>query len=426
MLRHAFIFATLLAAPGAHAYSPEILLEKAAPKVPQVESASSRQWLNPFSSISLGLEHSWEQAHGFITADDNGRVRTRDQKQKANQLSIDVKPKGLFEAFSFHKYEKVLNASTSLEQKILISKSARAAHELLARAALAKEQKLLLADWNVILERSQRLSSITARSEGDAKAVLKAAGEVEKAKAEMAEISGAVEGVTRMLTAYGLKLEELEISGLLTADEIGARAAALSPDSSLSSEDALAESSLERARVKHSEDKNSKWIDGFKFSVQKGNDDILRKRFQPSGSSALVQDETRKSTAYSLGVTVNLPFLAASDLDEQRDRIRLARREMESQIASNEALELTAALRRNVIEKVAAYNSASDSKTTISDQLLHNDPALAMELQRSSMSRRLNRLKLLGEIRALYVELLYETGRLSENAGSQLSRKAGA
>ncbi|MGE3263037.1 MAG: hypothetical protein AB7K68_14745 [Bacteriovoracia bacterium] len=446
MLRLALTVTALLAAQNAAAYTPELLLQKSAARVPELEEATSRQFLNPVSEIKLGFEHSWGDSLGRSETLVYGntptdriktRIRDRDESEYANKLSLELKPKGIFEAISYYKYEKTLKSRTALERKILQSKSAKAAHELLARAAQAREEQALLNEWNLVLDRSQRLSGITARSEGDAKAVLKAAGEIDKAKNEMAEISSIIAGVNHSLSRRGLTLNELEIDQVVSAQDIGERLKGMTDISSLTSEDVLNDLTVERARHKYGLEKNSKWIDGIKFSVGKGVDSIKSHRYdQYQFDGATIPDsnqfpnETRRGTSYSLGITFNLPFLAAGDLDEQRDRIKVARLEVEAQVESDEAGEHAAALREIVKEKVAAYLNSSEGKANITDSLLRNDPALAMELQRASISKRLYRIKLLGEIRTLYIEFLYETGRLAEDADlnhlSKTNRRIGA
>lgn len=431
MIRLSLIaIAALLLAQTAFGYSPEALLEKSMVKVPELESGSTLQFLNPFSRISIGLEASKGKANGKITPDDNNRTRFRDQKDKQKELSLDLRPKGLFEIVSYGRYEKSLAARTELEKKILRARATKAAHELLARAAQAKEERMLVADWNLVLERSQKVSQISARSEGSARDVLKAANEVDKAKVEMAEIGSVSAGVSSSLEARGFKLEELDTSSVLSAAEMLERLAALRPNYSLTKEETLADLTVEQARVKHASDQGSKWLDSIKLSVGKGRDEIQRRRFDPATNETLIQGETRDSKSYSVGVTFNLPFLAAADLDEQRDRIKLARQEVDSQIEGNEAAEHTAALQTLVKEKLQVIAGLTSAKNAISDSLLRQDPLLALELQRTGMNKRLLQIKLLGEVRLLYIELLYETGRLADepnlNHLSKTNKRIGA
>jgi hypothetical protein len=432
-----FTLTAMLATQKAAAYSPELLLQKSLAKTPEIESASSKQFLNPFSEIRIGVQHSWGHFDSLVTRDDADRIRTRDETAISNELSLQVKPKGISEMNSYRKYEKSLNERTSLERLVLQSKGAKAAYDLLSRAAQAKEEQALLAEWNTILDRTQRLSAISARSQGDAKAVVKAASEFDKAKNEMAEISGAIAGVNYSLNRRGLAVDGLETEQILSAQEISERLSQIKDASSLSATETQAEVDLERTRLKHSEDSNSHWIDSLKFSVKKEKDNSFRQRYVPFPDSIvptpgtfLTQDEAKKGTTFSLAINLNLPFLAARDLDEQRDRIKVARKEAEAQLESDHASERAASLRETVKEKISAYLNSTETKSNITDSLLRNDPMLAMELQRASIYRRLFRIKLLGEIRSLYIELLYETGRLAEepelNQLSNANRKIGA
>ncbi|MGZ3696184.1 MAG: hypothetical protein ACXWQO_19345 [Bdellovibrionota bacterium] len=438
MLRFALPLAALLATQAAWAYSPELLLQKSLVKVPELDSASTKQHLNPFSKITLGLEHQWGSGTGNISDDDKQRLRTRNETTKQNQLTLQLRPKGISEAAAYSKYEKSLENRTDLERKILRSLNAKASYELLIRAAQAKEEKNLLIEWNTILDRSQKLSVITSRSEGDAKAVVRAASEIEKAKGEMAAISSGIAGVKHTLSTRDLKLEELEIDQIVSGPDMQERLASLGGEiSSISRDEALADLDMEQKRLGHAVAERSHLVDSLKFSVSKDTGNILRDRFDhtqdsqiPLPGTELIQNESRKGTSYSVGITLNLPFLAAKDLDEQRDRIKLAKQELANQLESEKAAEHTATLRELVKEKLSILTSVTEANTVIPDNLLRSDPALAMDMQRSSMQRRLVRIRMLAEIRALYIELLFETGTLANepdlNHLSKTNRRIGA
>lgn len=405
----------MIAAQPAMAYSPEAVLAKSMSSVPQLEDATSHQHLNPFSKVELGYDRDYSTGHGAITRDEKGRTRTREEKSWADELSLQLRPKLFREASTYNQLEKALHENTLLTQKTLKSKAAQAAYDLLIRAALAKEQKRLVADWNVVLDKSQQLSSLAAHlSDKDARGVFKSVNEVTKAKNEIIETNAVIAGVTRSLDRTGLNLEGLEISEIISPAEIADRLTQLSQEEGSLSQDRLkSDLATARASLEHSVAERGRLVDALKFSVKKGQDDILRNRFTPGVADPWLQVETRRNTSFSFGISINLPFLAASDLGDQKDKIKLALLADTTIRETQEAEEKKAGLQSMLKEKIALFETLSEKSMKMAEDLRQSDPSLALEMGRDVMSRRMLKAKLQAEIRALYVELLFETGRLA-------------
>ena len=377
--------------------------------------------------MELGYDRKWGTSSGEISKDEKERTRTREGSEWSNELSLQVRPKGISEAAAYGRLESALRENTSLARKAVRSRSARLAYEVLVRAALAKEEKNLVNDWSQVLAKSQKVSALAAQLDGaDAKDVLKSGNEIIKARNDIIEINATIAGVSYALESRGLKLDELETAEILSPQEINTRLDSVKPSAGgLSREEILSDLATTRSATALSLAERGSLINGLKFSVQKGREELQRKRFDPAVNSAFLQLENRKTTSYTLGISFNLPFLAASNLGDQKDRVKLARAEEEAVRDANEAGERYASLRSMIREKVALYESIAIPEGAASaSRQRQRDPVLALEIDRAQMTQRLLKAKILAEVRLLYVEYLAESGVLAEQPEmNHLSRK---
>ncbi len=371
---------------SALAYPPELLLERAKPPISNVDAPGGRQYLNPFSQVGMGYTRL-------------------DLEEDEHEFSLQLRPKSLGEARAYKKLSRSLETESELSRKILRSKSLQAAYTVLIHAALAKEQNAFTQEWKKIMERNQKLSSLEARrSQLDVKNVLKANADWQKSMNEMIVTESQVLGVSSFLLARGLRLEELETEDLLHPEEILARLEKVPTASAgLSAQKITSELEVERASLRHAIAQRSHLLDDIKVAMR----------------------QEKKDTSYRVELSFNLPFLAAQDLDEIRDKMKLAESEVETYQALVDENQRAAGIAEILRRKISLFRTVgADPKWEKSaTAVLRQDPALALELQRTSVGRKLTRASLLAEIRQLYVDLLHESGLLAqEDSVNQLSK----
>lgn len=360
----------------AFAYEPELLLRKIVVATPEVSAPGSMQFLNPFSKIGAG----WERP---------------DLDKNENEFSISLKPKGISEAVEYKRLSAALSRDIEVSQKLIRSTSLRTGYNALISAALAKEQNSSVEELKELIGKSQRLSAIAARADqADVKNVLKSGSELQKSVEEVIEVESQLAGIRRFLGAHGLKVEDLETGDLIGPEEIAAAVEALPVNEvALSSKKILTEVEVVKHDASHSIAERSKLIDGVKLSMKQ---------------------EPKKEKIYKLELSFNLPFLAAQDLGDYRDRLKAAEAEVKGRQAMFEESLASAGLAEILKRKISLYRAMGEGPKWENSALLRQDPALALDLRRTSVALKLTRATLLAEIRTLYVSLLLETETLAE------------
>jgi hypothetical protein len=376
----------LLAPISAFAYTPEALIEKVAPLVPEIPSPGAHQYLNPFTQVQVGYERP-------------------DFGKEENEFSLSLEPKSLSEASSYKAYASSLTRDAEVSRKLLRSQALRTAYSALISAALAKERSESMGELNDLLNKSQKLSEIEARlSRDDVKNVLKANSDLQKSLGDLIDSESEIAGIRKFLSTRGLKLGDLETTDIIGPDEIEARLAALPKETvALSAKKIQSSLDVARSEARHSTAKRSKLLDEVKLSMK----------------------EDKKEQAYKLEVTFNLPFLAAQNLDDYKDAMKAATAEVESRQAMLEESLQSAGLAEVLKRKISFYRAMGDGHASVSASILRQDPALALELKRSSVALRLTKASLLAEIRTLYVDLLLETEALADQPQLNHLSKAG-
>lgn len=371
----------LAAAPHAAAYAPELVLQKASRAEPEIDAPSVLQSFHPFSRVSV--------SYSDLDL----------EKKHEREYSLSLRPKGFTEAKTYHALSRSLAREAELTRKLIRGKQLQLAYSLLINSALALEQGALAKSWMELMEKSQQLSAIEARrSQLDVKSLVRSNSDLQKEKNQVIETEAEVTKIASVLAQYGLSLNELETGDLLTPDEIVARLEKMPAEArSLSVEKAQSELELARADTAYANAQRSRWLDDVKFSMR---------------------EERNNNKQYRMEITFNLPFLAARDLDEMKDNLKLVKTEVDSQQALDELGDHRRVLTEKLRQKIGLFR-AVESATPVeksADAVARHDPAFALELQRTAASRRLLRATLLAEIRTLYVELLVETGTLAEQS----------
>jgi hypothetical protein len=381
----ALLFSILLSGGSALAYAPEVLLRKIAVPTPELSAPGSRQYLNPLSKVRAG----WERP---------------DLEKKENEFSLSLSPKSIREAVAYKRLATALRQDIDVSQKLLRSTSLQTAYTALISAALAKEQQSAVAELRDLQGKSQKLNAIAARRDrADAKNVLKASGDLQKSMEEVIELESQLAGIRKYLAGHGLQLEELETGDLIGPEEIEAAINALPVNKvALTSKKIITELEVTKQETNHSLAERSKLLDEVKLAMEQA---------------------PKKEKVYKLEVSFNLPFLAAQDLSDFQDRLKAAEAEAKGQQLIFEESLRSAGLAEVLKRKISLYRAMGEGPKWESSALLRQDPALALDLRRTSVALRLTRANLLAEIRNLYVSLLLETEALAGSPGvNHLSR----
>lgn len=383
------ILLSALLAGQAHAYAPEELLKKVSVSTPEISAPGSRQYLNPFSKVGAGWERS-------------------DLSKRENEFSLSLSLKGISEAREYKRLAGALTQDIEVSQKLVRSTSLQTAYTALISAALAKEQNASVEELRDLLGKSQKLNAIAARRDrADVKNVLKGSSELQKSIEEVIEIESQLAGIRRFLSGHGLKLEELDTNELVSPEEIAASIENLPVNEvALTSKKILTEVEVTKHDANHSIAERSKLLDGLKLSMEQA---------------------PKKENVYKVEVSFNLPFLAAQDLGDFKDRLKAAEAEVKGQQAMLEESLKSAGLAEVLKRKISLYRAMGEGPKWENNDLLRQDPALALDLKRTSVALRLTRANLLAEIRSLYVSLLLETETLARqpdtNHLSRVKRK---
>lgn len=371
----AFFLLSALVASQAHAYEPELLLQKIVVPTPELSAPGKLQFLNPFAKIGV----AWERP---------------DLDKKENEFSLTLKPKGIMEAVEYKRLAGALNNDIEVSQKLLRSTSLQTAYNALISAALAKEQNASVEELKDLIGKSQKLSAIAAhRDQADVKNVLKSGSDLQKSVEEVIEVETQLAGIRRFLSAHDLKVEDLDTGDLVGVDEISTAVEAAPVNGvALNSKKILTETEVIRHDANHSIAERSKLLDGVKVSMKQ---------------------EPKKEKIYKLELSFNLPFLAAQDLGDYQDRLKAAAAEVKSRQAMFEESLNSAGLAEVLKRKISLYRAMGEGPKWENSALLRQDPMLALDLRRTSAALRLSRATLLAEIRTLYVSMLLETETLA-------------
>jgi len=132
------------------------------------------------------------------------------------------------------------------------------------------------------------------------------------------------------------------------------------------------------------------------------------------GVKLSMKQEPKKEKIYKLELSFNLPFLAAQDLGDYKDRLKAAEAEVKGRQAMFEESLASAGLAEVLKRKISLYRAMGEGPKWENSALLRQDPALALDLRRTSVALKLTRANLLAEIRTLYVNLLLETETLAK------------
>lgn len=370
---------------NAAAYSPEELLRKVDAPTASISAPNSLQFLNPFAKVGVGYEKP-------------------EIGKNEHEFSVSLKPKGISEAMAYKRLSSALQRDIGISNKLYKSQSLFTAYTALISAALAKEQNASVADLRDLVGKSQKLSAIEARRDrADLKNVLKANSDLQKSLAEVIDTEAQLAGIRGFLAQHGLKLEDLETDDIVGAEEISSHIEKMPTQGvALTSQKVLSEVEVTRNDAEHSTAQRSKLLDDVKLSMEM---------------------DAKKEKTYKVAVSFNLPFLAAQDLGDYQDSLKAAEAEVKGRQALLEESLRSAGLAEVLKQKIALYRAMGEGRKWENQGLLRQDPALALDLQRSSVALRLTRASLLAEIRTLYVSLLLETERLAGDPGlNHLSR----
>ncbi len=374
------LFLFLLIPALAQAFEPETLLQAFTPKsVPEIDRSGFTSLYNPFSALKVSVKKDEFQSDGY-------------------SFGLKIKPKGLFEASDYHKFGSLLNQGSGLAERIMRSQSLLAAYTLLVQADLAKEQEMLQREMRKVVERGQKLSAIEARkSRLDAKGLLKADMEIEKARNELAQGVAGISELRWQLSEKGLRLEDLDSQDMFTPEEISRELTKI-PESTETLSALKSRSDIEIANLgfELKKTQNRRWLDEVELFTKEGK-----------GESRI-----------GFEVSINLPFLAAKDLDEQKDQIKLVETKLESERLQELERVKIPRLVQVLKEKIEVYRflQANSALEKAAPSLSIPDAGFLLELNRTVLQKKLNRSTLLAEIRMLYLELMHETGRLAENS----------
>lgn len=374
-MNKAILLLSALVAGQAHAYEPEVLLQKIVVPTPELSAPGKLQYLNPFAKIGAGWERS-------------------ELGKNENEFSLTLKPKGIREAIEYKRLSGALIQDIEVSQKLIRSTSLQTAYNALINAALAKDQNASVEELKDLIGKSQKLSAIAAlRDQADVKNVLKSGSELQKSVEEVIEVESQLAGIRRFLSVHGLKVEDLDTSDLIGIDEIStAVEAAPVSGVALNSKKILTETEVAKHDANHSIAGRSKLLDGVKVSMKQ---------------------EPKKEKIYSLELSFNLPFLAAQDLGDFKDGLKAAEAEVKGRQAMFEESLNSAGIAEVLKRKISLYRAMGEGPKWENSALLRQDPALALDLRRTSVALRLTRATLLAEIRTLYVSLLLETETLA-------------
>ena len=372
-----FLYSLLALAftPLAHAYEPEELLSKSLSPISEIQAPGQRQFLNPFTKVSASVT----------------RLDLRNSSE--HEISLNLVPKGISEAVNYKLFSKSIAVDTEVSRKLNRSQILQTAYTALISAALAKEQNASSRELKELMEKSLKLSSIEARRDrADVKNVLKATAELQKSINEMINCEAQIAGIKAFLLQHGLKLEDLNTTDLLSADDIIPLAENSNPGKvALTYQKILSESDLAKFDAQHSIAQRGKIFDGIKLSARR----------------------ERKEDSMRLELSFNLPFLAAQDLNDYKDSLKVAETEVNAQKAMLEESQRSAGLAEVLRQKISLYRTMGSLPSMDSKALMRQDPALALDLQRTSVALRLTKAALLAEIRTLYVSLLLENETLA-------------
>lgn len=377
----------IFCAASAWAFEPEELIRSFTPaRAPLAERAGFNALYNPFAKIQLAVKKDEFNADGYA-------------------FGLKLRPKGFFAGRDYHKLGTSLNQQIDLKEKTFRSESLVTAYTLLAKADYAKEQAVLLEQLKALAEKASRVSRLEAqRSRLDAKSLLKASLEIGKVQDEVAVEQASISEVRALLAEKNLRLENLNTADLMSPADIGSALASLTPPAeTLTAANARSDSALADAALSLRRSENRRWLEEVEVFTKDG------------------KNETR----VGFEVTLNLPFLAAPDLDEQKDQLKATETRLESeQVLSAERVKLPRMI-QFLKDKIAVYEllDAGGRTEEAAEKIAAYDPAFALELKRTSLQRKLNKAKLRAEIRTAYVGLLHEAGKISaEETRSLLSR----
>lgn len=400
----AVILALLLLPHLAWAYLPETLLGKAAGVHQDIESLGTGS-SNPFANVKLSydfreyLDES-QGVFGPLTQKGLNTARFR------HVVDLSLTPRLFAEARAYHAFEDVLNKATSVTNALSRATKMRTAYLLLIETARLKEIGAQIKNWTELLALSQKISRVEARkSEPDVRKFLKANLDAERAKSELIEIAASRAKIETRLSEMGLTIEGLETEDLLGAGEIDRKLSQAKDAASLGITSSALATRLEadRANLEYARAKHRRLIDEFKVGVGKSTDE----------------------TIYRVSVTLNLPWLAANDLNEQNDRLRFAEDEAKRRAAILEDASRREEILAELKGKIALYQEIAQSPLFKAE--ISSDPSLSLELRRMNDEHQRRASLLLAQIRAHYIELLFENGTLSEqadlNALSKSSRR---
>lgn len=379
--------ATLLLPFAALAYEPEQLLGSFAPTGKQtLDRAGFTSLFNPLSGLKLSAKKD-------------------EFNDKAYSFGLKLKPKGLFEAREYHRMGSALNRGADLAERGARSDSLVSAYQLLIQADFAREQEVLQADLKRLAERGAKLSSLEAqRSRLDAKSALKAGLEVEKLKNDMAQGQAATSEVRALLQQKKLRLEDLNPADLLSPEEIYREVTTRTE----------AAETLTAARARSG------------LELDEASSELRRAQNRRLIDELELFSKTGKGGArIGFEVTLNLPFLAAGDLSEYKDQMKLVETRLETERAVEVERVRLPRLAQQLKDKIEVYRflEANSAVENAAATLQVADAGLLLELRRTVVQRKLQRATLVAEIRTAYVEYLAENGVIADEPSlNHLSR----
>lgn len=368
----------------AYAYGPDLVVERLQEKSSSIEKIAKSNSLNPFNRVQL----QYKNEKGSLSE---------------QEFALVLSPKGFSEMGSYSTFLNKQNHSINLLGEKNRSGSVFRAYDLLIRANLLRRQEPVYAEFEKLLEKSQKyLTQQAQRSRADIKAFLKNGSELEKMQMEIGDFRLMLQEIKDLFADKNLKIDELSTDEIITVGEILEKFEEKS-EQTLSFKVLESEFNLLQAEHALIHDQKEKFLDKMKFAMK----------------------EEKKVKTFSFELVFNLPFLNAKDLSDSKIISRLA--EAEHDFLEGKGMELrkikkmkSVLLEKNRQLKLIEKNLEIDKSATF---LSNQEASTILEIRLMNLKRRLLRESLVAEIQTLFLTFLYESGELSGGNPSLFSRR---
>ncbi|MCO5142922.1 MAG: hypothetical protein M9962_07525 [Oligoflexia bacterium] len=361
------------------AYSPNEFLLKISQRESSnqlIKEVSGVNKFNPFNNVSAGLEKS-------------------DLEKDKYKAELKLEIKGIFEHFKYHSASNALNQNIETSNSYFQAKKRADELKLLILTAFAKEQLLLINESRRVLEKNQKINAIEAnRTSYDIKNLFKANKEIESMREDAITSQTEISSLSEYIREHGFKIEDLETNKLIEPNSIFNLLNKISINSGSLTKDYLESTAQREQKIYELEKaKNNKIIDEVTFSLE---------------------SDKGKKNVYGLGVSINLPFLNATDLKQKTDELKQIENAEKYRTAAIEESGKIPRIVEIAKQKIELYRHIETSLVIEqnAEKTKNADPFLIMEIKRSILKSKFNKAKLLAEIRTAYIDALFEQNSL--------------